>query len=159
MSETGWCLRTTRSVSSLWFTTPDRIYAVRYATTRQTFFLFAKSWMCPSSLVTPFTPISALQPNRVLLTDHHHDALNPSPISPSEIIARTNAIFRRRGIRPKQHVSESRPGAETLMERRAHSDRVETLPDVGDEDMGASNLEFPTFSVLMLSFCHPFLQI
>ncbi|KAF5381134.1 hypothetical protein D9757_009415 [Collybiopsis confluens] len=63
-----------------------------------------------------------------LVFDYHHDALYPSTIPPSTIIQRANAIFARRGIRPKQHLSEPRPGAETLMERRAHADRCEKLP-------------------------------
>ncbi|KAJ3772031.1 UV-endonuclease UvdE-domain-containing protein [Lentinula raphanica] len=64
-----------------------------------------------------------------LVFDYHHDSLNPSSIPPAEIIKRTNAIFARRGIRPKQHLSDPRPGAVTIMERRAHADRCERLPD------------------------------
>ncbi|KAJ3749645.1 UV-endonuclease UvdE-domain-containing protein [Lentinula detonsa] len=64
-----------------------------------------------------------------LVFDYHHDALRPSSIPPAEIIRRANAIFARRGIRPKQHLSEARPGAVTIMERRAHADRCERLPD------------------------------
>ncbi|KAJ3996777.1 UV-endonuclease UvdE-domain-containing protein [Lentinula boryana] len=64
-----------------------------------------------------------------LVFDYHHDALRPSSIPPAEIIRRANAIFARRGIRPKQHLSEPRPGAVTIMERRAHADRCERLPD------------------------------
>ncbi|KAF8828535.1 hypothetical protein HHX47_DHR3000073 [Lentinula edodes] len=64
-----------------------------------------------------------------LVFDYHHDALKPSSIPPAAIIKRTNAIFARRGIRPKQHLSDPRPGAVTLMERRAHADRCERLPD------------------------------
>lgn len=45
-------------------------------------------------------------------------------------------IWARRGIRPKQHLSEQRPGAVTLMERRAHSDRCENLPPDLPDDMG-----------------------
>ncbi|KAJ7209079.1 UV-endonuclease UvdE-domain-containing protein [Mycena haematopus] len=63
-----------------------------------------------------------------LVFDYHHDALFPSAIPPSEIIKRANAIWARRGIKPKQHLSEPRPGAITLMERRAHADRCESLP-------------------------------
>ncbi|KAJ3964833.1 UV-endonuclease UvdE-domain-containing protein [Lentinula raphanica] len=64
-----------------------------------------------------------------LVFDYHHDSLNPSSIPPAEIIKRTNAIFARRGIRPKQHLSDPRPGAVTIMGRRAHADRCERLPD------------------------------
>ncbi|KAF7986968.1 hypothetical protein HWV62_19 [Athelia sp. TMB] len=73
-----------------------------------------------------------------LVFDYHHDNLNPSAtLSPADIIARANAIFTRRGIRPKQHLSEPRPGAVSVMERRAHADRVETLPQDLPDDMGA----------------------
>ena len=64
--------------------------------------------------------------------------LYPSSIPPAVIIERANKIWQRRGIKPKQHLSEPRPGAVTLMERRAHSDRCETLPADLPDDMGAS---------------------
>ncbi|KAF9452757.1 UV-endonuclease UvdE [Macrolepiota fuliginosa MF-IS2] len=67
--------------------------------------------------------------------DYHHDMLNPSSIPPSEIIKRAGVIWKHRGIRPKQHLSEPRPGAVTLMERRAHADRCETLPADLPDDM------------------------
>ncbi|KAJ7933764.1 UV-endonuclease UvdE-domain-containing protein [Mycena leptocephala] len=70
-----------------------------------------------------------------LVFDYHHDALFPSSIPPSEIIKRANVIWTRRGIKPKQHLSEARPGAITLMERRAHADRCESLPDDLPDDM------------------------
>ncbi|KAF7782260.1 hypothetical protein Agabi119p4_1636 [Agaricus bisporus var. burnettii] len=70
-----------------------------------------------------------------LVFDYHHDMLNPSSIPPSEIITRADAIWKRRRIRPKQHISEPRPGAVTLMERRAHADRCETLPVDLPDDM------------------------
>jgi UV DNA damage endonuclease len=64
-----------------------------------------------------------------LVLDWHHDALNPSSEPPQAYLDRIEAIWQRRGIRPKQHYSESRPGANsTLNERRAHSDRVKNLP-------------------------------
>lgn len=62
--------------------------------------------------------------------------LNPSSIPPSEIIRRADVIWKHRGIRPKQHLSEPRPGAVTLMERRAHADRCETLPPDLPDDIG-----------------------
>lgn len=68
--------------------------------------------------------------------DYHHDILFPSSMSPAEIIKRANAIWSQRGIRPKQHLSEPRPGAVTLMEKRAHSDRCENLPVDLPNDMG-----------------------
>ncbi|KAJ8086840.1 hypothetical protein PM082_005665 [Marasmius tenuissimus] len=69
-----------------------------------------------------------------LIFDYHHDSLYPSSISPSEIIRRANAIFHRRGIRPKQHLSEPRPGAVTIMEKRAHADRCASLPKEMEEE-------------------------
>ena len=60
----------------------------------------------------------------------------PSSIPPPVVIERANEIWKRRGIRPKQHLSEERPGAVTLMERRAHSDRCEVLPAALPDDMG-----------------------
>ncbi|KAF8914616.1 UV-endonuclease UvdE-domain-containing protein [Mucidula mucida] len=50
-----------------------------------------------------------------LVFDYHHDALNPN--------------------QPKQHLSEQRPGAESIMERRAHADRCENLPQDLPDDM------------------------
>ncbi|KAG2132561.1 UV-endonuclease UvdE-domain-containing protein [Suillus cothurnatus] len=74
--------------------------------------------------------------NIPLVFDYHHDVLNPSPdLTPSEIIARTNVIFARRGIKPKQHLSEPREGAVTVMERRAHADRCQRLPGALPDDM------------------------
>ncbi|KAF5316918.1 hypothetical protein D9611_003851 [Ephemerocybe angulata] len=70
-----------------------------------------------------------------LVFDYHHDQIYPSSIPPSEIIARANAIFAKRGIKPKQHLSEPRPGAVTVMERRAHADRCENLPPDLPDDM------------------------
>ncbi|PBK95542.1 UvdE-domain-containing protein [Armillaria gallica] len=67
---------------------------------------------------------------------YHHDALHPSSISRRQIIERANAVWIRRGIKPKQHLSEPRPGAETLMERRAHADRCQSLPEELPDDMG-----------------------
>lgn len=70
-----------------------------------------------------------------LVFDYHHDMLNPSSIPPFEIIKRADVIWKRRDIRPKQHLSEPRPGAVTLMERRAHADRCEKLPADLPDDM------------------------
>ncbi|KAG6375502.1 UV-endonuclease UvdE [Boletus reticuloceps] len=71
-----------------------------------------------------------------LVFDYHHGMLNPSPgLPPSAIITQANEIFRRRGIRPKQHYSEPRAGAVSIMELRAHSDRCQTLPEGLPDDM------------------------
>ena len=40
-----------------------------------------------------------------------------------------------KGIKPKQHLSEPCPGAETVMEKRKHADRCVTLPPDLPEDM------------------------
>ncbi|KAK7473250.1 hypothetical protein VKT23_001348 [Stygiomarasmius scandens] len=77
-----------------------------------------------------------------LVFDYHHDSLYPSSISPRDIILRTNAIFARRGIKPKQHLSEPRPGALTLMEKRAHADRCSSgLPKELEEEGVAMDVD------------------
>ncbi|UZJ56687.1 hypothetical protein CBS101457_006007 [Exobasidium rhododendri] len=70
----------------------------------------------------------SLDPPVPLVFDFHHDLLRPSSWTPAEIIQRAQAIFAKRGITPKYHLSEPRPGARSLMERRAHSDRCAELP-------------------------------
>lgn len=46
-----------------------------------------------------------------------------------------NETWKRKGIRVKQHLSEPRPGAVTVPERRAHADRCQSLPEALPEDM------------------------
>lgn len=75
--------------------------------------------------------------------------LNPSLLSPSVIIQRADAIWKRRGIRPKQHLSEPRLGAVTLMEQRAHADRCQALPPDLPDDMGKTE---PFLSRILLIF-------
>ncbi|EIW83196.1 UV-endonuclease UvdE [Coniophora puteana RWD-64-598 SS2] len=71
-----------------------------------------------------------------LVFDYHHDQLYPSPdLPPAEIIKQANEIWVARGIKPKQHLSEPRNGAETIMERRAHADRCQNLPVDLPDDM------------------------
>ncbi|KIK92663.1 hypothetical protein PAXRUDRAFT_829736 [Paxillus rubicundulus Ve08.2h10] len=71
-----------------------------------------------------------------LVFDYHHDMLNPSPrLPPSAIMEQANEIFRRRGIKPKQHYSEPRDGAVGVMELRAHSNRCQSLPKGLPDDM------------------------
>jgi UV DNA damage endonuclease len=77
-----------------------------------------------------------------LVFDYHHHSIFPSSISIPEIIRRTNAIFAAKGIKPKQHLSEERPGAVTIMERRAHSDRCQNLPPDLPDDMGMPHVDF-----------------
>ena len=64
-------------------------------------------------IVVPHSPIVYAQPSE-----------KPIP----ELIERINAIWRRKGIKPKQHLSEPCPGAETVMEKRKHADRCKALP-------------------------------
>ncbi|KIY71426.1 UV-endonuclease UvdE [Cylindrobasidium torrendii FP15055 ss-10] len=95
-----------------------------------------------------------------LVFDYHHHALNPGEgLSIREIVDRANAIFKRKGIRPKQHLSEPRPGAETLMERRAHADRCQSLPDELDDDMDlmieAKDKEQAVFHLYRIYDLHP----
>jgi UV DNA damage endonuclease len=71
----------------------------------------------------------SVEPPVPFIFDFHHDLLRPSSLSVQEIIKRAQAIFAKRGITPKYHLSEPRPGAKTLMERRAHSDRCCQLPE------------------------------
>ncbi|KAK7005941.1 UV-damage endonuclease [Favolaschia claudopus] len=94
-----------------------------------------------------------------LVFDYHHDALFPSSIPPSEIIKKANAIWARRGIKPKQHLSDPRPGAVTLMERRAHADRCESLPADLPDDMDlmieAKDKEQAVFQLYRMYNLHP----
>jgi len=72
--------------------------------------------------------------NIPLVFDYHHDWIFPSSLPPAELMPRILQTFYRKGIRPKQHLSAPRPGAVTLMEKRAHSDRCKTLPaDLPDD--------------------------
>ncbi|KAJ7045992.1 UV-endonuclease UvdE-domain-containing protein [Mycena alexandri] len=97
-----------------------------------------------------------------LVFDYHHDALFPSSIPRSEIIKRANAIFVRRGIKPKQHLSECRPGATTLMERRAHADRCQSLPVELPDDMDlmieAKDKEQAVLHLYRIYGLHPVIQ-
>jgi UV DNA damage endonuclease len=52
----------------------------------------------------------------------------PSSEPLTTLIPRINAIWHRKGIKPKQHLSSPRPGAVTVMEKRAHARRCATLP-------------------------------
>lgn len=72
--------------------------------------------------------------NIPIVVDYHHDALNPSSRPLSELIPIVNETWDRKGIRVKQHLSEQRPGAVNIMERRAHADRCQSLPaDLPDD--------------------------
>ena len=70
-----------------------------------------------------------------MVFDYHHDWIFPSSEPPSILMPRILATWNKRGIKPKQHLSEPRPGAVSIMERRAHSDRCKTLPPDLPDDM------------------------
>ncbi|WVQ78956.1 UV damage endonuclease UvdE [Cryptococcus sp. DSM 104549] len=63
-----------------------------------------------------------------IIFDYHHDWINPSSTPPTELIPRIAETWHKRGIKMKQHLSEPRPGAVSVMERRAHADRCKSLP-------------------------------
>ncbi|KAI0258578.1 UV-endonuclease UvdE-domain-containing protein [Gloeopeniophorella convolvens] len=63
-----------------------------------------------------------------LVFDYHHNWIYPSSEPLTSLIPRINAIWHKKGIKPKQHLSSPRPGAETVMEKRAHARRCSTLP-------------------------------
>jgi UV DNA damage endonuclease len=66
---------------------------------------------------------------RLAQQDYHHDWINPSklptPLIMPEILATWNV---RGGVRVKQHLSEPRKGAVTIMEKRGHADRFVCTP-------------------------------
>ncbi|KAI9433059.1 UV-endonuclease UvdE [Lactarius indigo] len=68
-----------------------------------------------------------------IVLDYHHDWIYASFTSPSSepltaLVPRINNIWHRKGIKPKQHLSSPRPGASTVMEKRAHARRCDALP-------------------------------
>lgn len=110
----------------------------RCATAPRTSSRSAKSSVSRSSSVRPTPSVDARAlTGPTSCADYHHDWILPSSIPRAEIIARAHALFVAKGIRPKQHLSEPRPGAVTVMERRAHADRCQRLPDELPDDMGA----------------------
>ncbi|KZT63510.1 UV-endonuclease UvdE [Daedalea quercina L-15889] len=64
-----------------------------------------------------------------MVLDYHHNWINPSQDALEALLPRVAAGWARKGIRQKQHLSEPRPGAESVMEKRAHADRCQSLPD------------------------------
>ncbi|CEP12705.1 hypothetical protein [Parasitella parasitica] len=69
-----------------------------------------------------------------LVLDWHHHHINPGNVADLlSLLPAINKTWTDKGIKPKQHYSESRNGAVTQMERRAHSDRVQNLPPTTDE--------------------------
>ncbi|KAI8377089.1 UV-endonuclease UvdE-domain-containing protein, partial [Choanephora cucurbitarum] len=69
-----------------------------------------------------------------IVLDWHHHFINPGEITDLiPVLPEINHVWHERGIRPKQHYSESRTGAKTATELRAHSDRVQFLPPTSDD--------------------------
>ncbi|KAK4689931.1 UV DNA damage endonuclease, partial [Tremellales sp. Uapishka_1] len=69
-----------------------------------------------------------------IIFDYHHDWIYPSEQPPSVLIPLIAETWKKKGIKMKQHLSEPRPGAESVMERRAHADRCQNLPpDLPDD--------------------------
>jgi len=68
-----------------------------------------------------------------LVVDWHHDHLNPSSKPVEEYLSVINKIWKDRGIKPKQHYSESAPGHPN---KRTHSDYIKQIPPCsGDMDL------------------------
>ncbi|KAG8947631.1 hypothetical protein FRC04_010565 [Tulasnella sp. 424] len=70
-----------------------------------------------------------------VVIDYHHDWIYPSERPVTELIPIVNETWKRKGIRVKQHLSEPRPGAVTVMEKRAHADRCKSLPEGLPDDV------------------------
>ncbi|KAI9469943.1 MAG: UV-endonuclease UvdE-domain-containing protein [Benjaminiella poitrasii] len=69
-----------------------------------------------------------------LVLDWHHHHINPGTVTDLvSLLPTINKIWTDKGIKPKQHYSESRKGAVSAMEMRAHSDRVKYLPPTTDD--------------------------
>lgn len=66
-----------------------------------------------------------------LVLDYHHDDINPSQTPLNELIPQVLKTWETRGIRPKFHMSQSRPEVQetdNIQKRRAHSDLITRLP-------------------------------
>ncbi|KIO21278.1 hypothetical protein M407DRAFT_80564 [Tulasnella calospora MUT 4182] len=73
--------------------------------------------------------------NIPIVVDYHHDWIYPSERPVTELIPKINETWKRKNIRVKQHLSEPRPGAVTVMEKRAHADRCKKLPEGLPDDV------------------------
>ncbi|GAA5868582.1 hypothetical protein JCM8547_003194 [Rhodosporidiobolus lusitaniae] len=97
--------------------------------------------------------------NIPLVFDYHHDWIFPSSQTPTELMPRILATWTRKGIKPKFHLSEPRKGAETIMEKRAHADRCQRLPDPLPEDVDlmieAKDKEQAVFHLFRIYNLHP----
>ncbi|KAH9925003.1 UV-endonuclease UvdE [Epithele typhae] len=94
-----------------------------------------------------------------LVFDYHHNWIYPSEQPLPELIARINAIWHKKGIKPKQHLSEPCPGAESVMEKRKHADRCKALPADLPDDMDlmieAKDKEQAVFHLYRMYGLHP----
>ncbi|KAL7284751.1 hypothetical protein ACG7TL_002058 [Trametes sanguinea] len=94
-----------------------------------------------------------------LVFDYHHNWIYPSEMPIPDLIQRINAIWHRKGIKPKQHLSSPCPGAETVMEKRKHADRCYELPPDLPDDMDlmieAKDKEQAVFHLYRIYNLHP----
>ncbi|KAI0752598.1 UV-endonuclease UvdE-domain-containing protein [Daedaleopsis nitida] len=94
-----------------------------------------------------------------MVFDYHHNWIYPSEKPLPELIERINAIWHRKGIKPKQHLSEPCPGAESVMEKRKHADRCKSLPEHLPDDMDlmieAKDKEQAVFHLYRIYNLHP----
>ncbi|KAI0658056.1 UV-endonuclease UvdE-domain-containing protein [Cubamyces menziesii] len=97
--------------------------------------------------------------NIPIVFDYHHNWIYPSELPIPELIERINAIWHRKGIKPKQHLSSPCPGAETVMEKRKHADRCYELPPELPDDMDlmieAKDKEQAVFHLYRIYNLHP----
>jgi UV DNA damage endonuclease len=67
-----------------------------------------------------------------VVIDYHHHNINPGSGNLGELTRRVLSVWKKRGITPLFHLSESRDGikeTDSLTARRAHSDYIKRLPD------------------------------
>ncbi|GAA6008679.1 hypothetical protein JCM10207_001684 [Rhodosporidiobolus poonsookiae] len=97
--------------------------------------------------------------NIPLVFDYHHDWIYPSSQTPAELMPRILATWHRKNIKPKFHLSEPRRGAETVMEKRAHADRCQSLPEPLPEEadlmIEAKDKEQAVFHLFRIYDLHP----
>ncbi|BFZ62611.1 hypothetical protein YB2330_003712 [Saitoella coloradoensis] len=86
--------------------------------------------------VTDLLPLCKELGIPLVLDWHHHNIVHgdirEGSLDPYNLLPQINALWEAKGITPKQHYSESRPGAIMPMERRGHSRRVRNLPPCPD---------------------------
>ncbi|KAI0634612.1 UV-endonuclease UvdE-domain-containing protein [Trametes polyzona] len=94
-----------------------------------------------------------------IVFDYHHNWIYPSELPLPDLIARINAIWYKKGIKPKQHLSSPCPGAESVMEKRKHADRCYELPPELPDDMDlmieAKDKEQAVFHLYRIYGLHP----